>query len=102
MRLAGPHSQPSPTTPAQPFRAPWCKEVKRIFTVDRLIDLQLTQQNSPLTVAPGTTTARLEYLLVNEGNDNQAYSFSIADVAGDDFDDSSYVVEYFVDTNANS
>ena len=73
-----------------------------IFTVDRLIDLQLTQQNSPLTVAPGTTTARLEYLLVNEGNDNQAYSFSIADVAGDDFDDSSYVVEYFVDTNANS
>ena len=72
------------------------------FTVDRLIDLQLTQQNSPLTVAPGTSTARLEYLLVNEGNDAQAYSFSIADVAGDDFDDTSYVVEYFIDTNANS
>ncbi len=71
------------------------------FTVDRLIDLQLTQQNSPLTVAPGTSTARLEYLLVNEGNDSQAYSFSIADVAGDDFDDSSYVVEYFIDTNSN-
>ena len=71
------------------------------FTVDRLIDLQLTQQNSPLTVAPGTSTARLEFLLVNEGNDSQAYSFSIADVAGDDFDDSSYVVEYFIDTNSN-
>ena len=61
------------------------------FTVDRLVDLQVTQQNSPLTVAPGTSSAVLEYLLVNEGNDNQSYSFSIADVSGDDFDAASYL-----------
>ena len=72
------------------------------FTVDRLIDLQVTQQNSPLTVAPGTSGAALNYLVTNEGNDNQSYSFSISDVAGDDFDAASYTVQYYIDTNANS
>lgn len=67
------------------------------FTVDRLIDLVVQQQNSPLQVAPGTTGAVLEYLITNEGNDNQSYSFSIADVTGDDFD-GTYTIEYFIDS----
>ena len=70
------------------------------FTVDRLIDLQVTQQNSPLTVAPGTTNAALDFLVINEGNDNQAYSFDVVDVAGDDFD-GTYTIEYFIDADSD-
>lgn len=71
------------------------------FTVDRLIDLVVTQQNSPLTVAPAAQDAALDFLVTNEGNDNQSYSFSIEDVAGDDFDAATYTIEYFVDVDGN-
>lgn len=73
------------------------------FTVDRLVDLVLTRQSDlQVSVAPGTSSAEVRYLLDNEGNDNQAYSFSIADVAGDDFDDTSYVVEYYIDDDGGT
>lgn len=57
-----------------------------IFTVDRLIDLTVAQTNSPQTVAPGTLAAdaQLTFNVTNTGNDNQSYSFSLADVAAND------------------
>ncbi len=56
------------------------------FTVDRLIDLTVTATNSPLNVPPLGDNRILTFTVTNTGNDNQAYSLSIADVAGDDFD----------------
>lgn len=58
------------------------------FTVDRLIDLTVLQTNSPQSVVPGApnTLAQLTFTVTNSGNDNQAYSFSLADQAGDTFD----------------
>lgn len=72
------------------------------FTVDRKVDMILTATNSVLTSPPGTT-ATLTYELLNEGNDAQAYSFSIADLdnAGTTFDAGSVTIEYLVDTNDN-
>ena len=69
-----------------------------VFTVDRLIDLTLTETNSPQLVAPGTLIAVdgggaltsdpdvqptvLSYTVTNTGNDNQAYSFDITSPTG--------------------
>ena len=66
-----------------------------IFTVDRLIDLTVTEVNSPQTVAPGVLVAAgpltgdpdaqpavLSYTVQNNGNDDQAYSFSLASPTG--------------------
>ncbi len=69
-----------------------------VFTVDRLIDLTLTETNSPQLVAPGTLIAVdgggaltsdpdlqptvLSYTVTNTGNDNQAYSFDISSPTG--------------------
>ena len=56
------------------------------FTVDRLIDLTVIQTNSPQVVAPGTlaANAQLTFDVTNTGNDNQSYSFSLADIAAND------------------
>jgi uncharacterized repeat protein (TIGR01451 family) len=69
-----------------------------LFTVDRKVDLILTATNSVLSTPPGTT-ATLTFELVNEGNDTQAYSFSIEDLdtGGVTFDADSVVIEYAVD-----
>lgn len=56
------------------------------FTVDRLVDLTVTATNSGLLVPPNADDRILEFTVTNTGNDNQAYSLSIDDVAGDDFD----------------
>jgi len=69
-----------------------------IFTVDRLIDLTVTEVNSPQTVAPGaaaallgggaldgppgTQPAVLSYTVQNNGNDDQAYSFNLDSPTG--------------------
>ncbi len=64
------------------------------FTVDRLIDLTVTATNSGLLVPPNADDRILEFTLTNTGNDNQAYSFSIDDVAGDDFDATGLEITY--------
>lgn len=56
------------------------------FTVDRVIDLTLTAVNSPapadeVQVASGAADQTLVFTLTNEGNDNQSYSFNVADLA---------------------
>lgn len=71
-----------------------------IFTVDRKIDLTVTATNSVLSTPPGAD-ATLTFTVLNEGNDNAAYSFSIEDLdtGGTTFDASSVVIRYLVDTN---
>ncbi len=56
------------------------------FTVDRMIDLSVTANNSGLIVPPNAQDRVLVYSVTNLGNDYQTYSFSVQDVAGDDFD----------------
>lgn len=69
-----------------------------LFTVDRKVDLILTATNSILDTPPGTT-ATLTFELLNEGNDTQAYSFSIEDLdtGGITFDAGSVTIEYAID-----
>lgn len=64
------------------------------FTVDRLIDLTVTANNSGLLVPPNAEDRILEFTLTNTGNDNQAYSLSIDDVTGDDFDATGLEITY--------
>ncbi len=56
------------------------------FTVDRLIDISVTADNSGLQVPPNAQDRILQFTVTNLGNDHQSYSFSLADVTGDDFD----------------
>ena len=73
-----------------------------LFTVDRKVDHSITATNSTLTSPPGTN-ATLTFELLNEGNDTQAYSFSIADLdnAAGSFDATGVSVVYYIDTNDN-
>ncbi|MEO1305146.1 MAG: hypothetical protein AAFV37_09230 [Pseudomonadota bacterium] len=70
------------------------------FTVDRRIDLTLTATNSPLTTTPGAT-GTLSFELLNDGNDNAAYAFSIRDLdtGSGTFDATSQTISYMVDAN---
>ena len=66
------------------------------FTVDRIVDLTVTNQGNT-NVAPGALAQTLVFSVLNNGNDNHAYSFAIKDVAGDDFDVAPVSATYFVD-----
>lgn len=70
------------------------------FTVDRIVDHALTATNSPLNNTAPSSTAILTFELLNEGNDTQAYTFSIADLDNgtDTFDATSYVIRATLDT----
>lgn len=71
-----------------------------LFTVDRKVDHSITATNSILSSPPGAN-ATLTFELLNEGNDTQAYSFSIADLdnAAGTFDASSLALVYYIDTD---
>ena len=49
-----------------------------LFTVDRLVDLTVTSLGDTIVV-PGATDQELEYSVVNEGNDTQAYDLTIVE-----------------------
>ncbi len=66
------------------------------FTVDRLVDLTVASQGD-VNVVPGATGQQLVYRVRNDGNDNQAYSLAVEDLAGDDFDATSLAALIFVD-----
>lgn len=70
------------------------------FTVDRKVDHALTATNTPINNAAPSSTATLTFELLNEGNDTQAYSFSLADLDNgtDTFDSSNYVIRATLDT----
>ena len=73
---------------------------RTLFTVDRKVDHSITATNSVLSTPPGTD-ATLTFELLNEGNDNQAYSFSLADIdnGANTFDSSAVSIVYYVDTD---
>ena len=76
------------------------------FTVDRIVDLTVSNPFDG-TVAPGAVTdvanvdERVVFAVTNDGNDNQAYSLSLANVTGDDFDVTTLGATIFTDTNGN-
>ena len=71
------------------------------FTVDRKVDHSLTATNTPLNNTAPSSTTTLTFELLNEGNDTQAYSFSLADLDNgtDTFDASSYAIQYTLDSD---
>ncbi len=79
------------------------------FTVDRVIDLTLVQDGSVnTTVNPGEANVVTAFLLTNDSNADQGYTFAAADLANgtavnagptDSLDLTTYQV--FVDANAN-
>ena len=83
-------AQPTITNSASPTQ----------FRVDRRIDLTLTSTNSALLTAPGATSV-LTFELVNDGNDNAAFSFSIADLdsGSGTFDATSQTISYLIDAD---
>ena len=54
------------------------------FTVDRVVDL-LVQSQGDLNVSPGADDQELVFQVRNDGNDRQAYSFELSDLATDGF-----------------
>ncbi|WP_300379055.1 hypothetical protein [Henriciella sp.] len=69
------------------------------FTVDRLVDLSITADNSGLQVPPNSQDRTLQFTVTNLGNDHLSYSFSLADVAGDDFDATGLELTYSRDAH---
>ncbi len=64
------------------------------FTVDRVIDLSVTEDATTVDSTPGATEA-LSFTLTNDGNDSQQYSFALLDeAANNDFDGSPYSIYY--------
>jgi len=56
------------------------------FVVDRKIDIAIAVNNSPLTTTPGASAVELIYNVANEGNDDETWTFSLAENTTDDFD----------------
>jgi len=66
------------------------------FTVDRLIDLTVAS-NGDTNVAPGATDQELVFSVTNNGNDVQAYDFTLINETGDNFDTSTLNITYYLD-----
>lgn len=73
------------------------------FTVDRLVDLTITELNPTLNVAPGSVAADNEvvFRLTNLGNDTQAYDLSTAVPSGT-YAPGSIAIEYFIDLDGST
>lgn len=85
-------SDPSCTTSATRV----CTNDPTDFTVDRLIDLTVVS-NGDTTVVPGAQDQELVFLLTNEGNDAQDYTFNLVSESGDDFDTTGLTITYYFD-----
>ena len=70
------------------------------FTVDRVVDLTVSSQGD-VNVAPAATAQELVFGVRNDGNDNQAYSFALEDLGGDDFDATSVTLRYYADAGSD-
>ena len=56
------------------------------FVVDRKIDITIAVNNSPKNTQPGAEQVKLTFEVVNEGNDAETWTLSLAENSGDDFD----------------
>ena len=70
------------------------------FTVDRVVDLTVSSQGD-VNVAPAATAQELVFGVRNDGNDNQAYSFALEDLGGDNFDATSVTLRYYTDAGGD-
>lgn len=68
------------------------------FVVDRRVNVAVTADNSPLTVAPNAVDQVLEFTVTNSTNSTIDVGLAIAAAAGDDFDPTS--VSIFVESGA--
>lgn len=85
------------TTPQPPITG----DAPTDFVVDRLIDVNVAP-NAGTDVAPGAVDQPLAFTLTNEGNDDQAYVLTAANVtANDEFDASNLEIFYVIDTNGD-
>jgi len=66
------------------------------FTVDRLVDLTVASSGNT-NVAPGSQDQDLVFSLTNNGNDTQAYDFSLVNESGDEFDTTGLSITYYAD-----
>jgi len=55
------------------------------FVVDRKIDIVIAVNNSAKNTQPGTQQVKLNFEVVNEGNDAETWTLSLAENTGDDF-----------------
>ena len=69
------------------------------FTVDRKVDV-FVESLGDVSVVPGATGQDLVFRVRNDGNDTQAYSFALEDLAGDDFD-TTVTMRYYVDAGGD-
>jgi uncharacterized repeat protein (TIGR01451 family) len=77
------------------------------FTVDRVINVTVTANNSPLDVVPGATGSVLSFTVTNQSNDTLDFALSVLETANstvlgvgtDGLDMASF--SYFVDSNGN-
>lgn len=71
------------------------------FTVDRLVDLTVASQGNT-NVAPGAQNQELLFQVTNNGNDTQAYDFTLFNEAsGDNFDTTGLTITYYTDSNGD-
>ena len=70
------------------------------FTVDRNVDLTVSSLGN-VNVTPLSTGQELVFGVRNDGNDNQAYSFALEDLAGDDFDATAVTLRYYTDAGGD-
>ena len=85
------------TTPQPPVTG----DTPTTFVVDRLIDVNVAP-NTGTSVAPGSTDQPLAFTLTNEGNDDQGYVLTPANVvSGDDFDATNLSIFYVIDANGD-
>ncbi len=66
------------------------------FTVDRLIDL-IVASAGDTTVTPGALDQDLVFSVTNQGNDTQAYNFTLFDEATDEFDATGLNITFYID-----
>ncbi len=66
------------------------------FTVDRLVDLTVAS-NGNANVAPGALNQELVFQLTNNGNDTQAYNFTLVNETGDTFNTTGLNITFYVD-----
>jgi hypothetical protein len=71
------------------------------FTVDRLVDLTVAS-NGNANVAPGAQDQDLVFSLTNNGNDTQAYDFTLVNESGDDYNTTGLNITYYVDDGDGS
>lgn len=100
---SSPLGNSTPGVPGSGGGAPTVAATTTTFKVDKKIDLTVTAIAPGGTVTPNATNQALTYTLLNEGNSQEYFSFSVTDnIATDDFDPSTCDIPSEVQLNADT